>query len=110
MENGELADLGLRAFHGGDFTSAIAYLSDLTKRDASLWHCRLYLAMAYCQVSQVGNAVQELKDIAQWCPDRVLREKAMVLLKEMNRQSMDNLKVLQNHSLTQKRNGKGRKP
>lgn len=95
MENGELADLGLRAFHAGDFTLAIQYLSELTKKDTSLWHCRLYLAMAYCRVSRVGNALQELKDIAEWCPDRELKDKALAVMKELNRQSLDKLKTLQ---------------
>lgn len=95
MENSELADLGLRAFHAGDFASAIEYLSELTKKDTSLWHCRLYLAMAYCEVSRVTSAVQELKDIVEWCPDRGPREKAMVALKEMNQQSLNKLKTLQ---------------
>lgn len=94
MENGELADLGLQAFHAGDFASAITYLSDLTKKDTSLWQCRLYLAMAYYRVGKIGNALQEFKDIVEWCPDRALKEKAMGALKEMNRQSMDKLKTL----------------
>lgn len=94
MDNAELANLGLRAFHAGDFATSAQYLSELTKKDASLWHCRLYLAMAYWGESRVGNALQEFKDITEWCPDRDLRDKAMVALKEMNRQSMDKLKAL----------------
>ena len=96
MENGELADLGLQAFHAGDFTSAIQYLSELTKKDTSLWHCRLYLAMAYCRVSKIANALQELKDIAQWRPDPDLKAKALAALRAMNSQSHDKLNAL-NH-------------
>lgn len=101
MENMELADLGLRAFRAGDFPGAIQFLSELTQKETNLWDCRLYLAMAYCRMSQVGSAMQELRDIAEWCPDPELKEKAMLVLKEMNRQSLNNLKTLQSQKRKQ---------
>lgn len=96
MENAELADWGLRAYHAGDFEGAIKYLSDLKKGNPGLWQCRLYLGMAYCRISKVSNAIQEFKDIAEWCPDHDVREKALVALRQMNRQSQDKLKTLRN--------------
>ena len=94
MDNAELVELGLRAYHAGDLAGATQYLSDVTKKDTSLWQCRLYLAMAYWRLSQVGYALQEFKDIAEWCADRDIREKALVALREMNKQSLERLKTL----------------
>jgi len=94
MENGELASLGLSAYHSGDYTTATEFLSALTKQDPNLWQCRLYLAMAYFQVSHRTEACEELRTITDLCPDRLIKEKALAALRAINSQSHQKLETL----------------
>lgn len=94
----ELATLGLTAYQHGDYETAVKCFSDLSKRDPDLWECRLYLGMAHFKTARVGNALQEFKDIVQWCPDQALKEKALAALRAMNGQSHDKLKALRDQA------------
>lgn len=90
----DLAAAGLSAYQDGDFEAAIKYFGELTRRDNELWDARFYLGMAYFKTDRLGQAVQEFRDIAQWCPDETLKAKALVALRAMNAHSHDKLNAL----------------
>lgn len=90
----ELATLGLSAYQQGDFETAIKFFAELSRRDPALWNCRLYLGMAYWKESHAGQALQEFRDIAEWCPEADLKSKALAALRAMNSQSHDKLNAL----------------
>lgn len=89
----ELATSALMAYRDGDFETAIKLFSDLSKKDPELWDCRLFLGMSYFKTSRVSKALQEFKDIVEWCPDDHLKEKALAGLRAINSQSNDKLKA-----------------
>jgi Flp pilus assembly protein TadD len=79
----DLATSAVRAFQDGDYTAAVQYFTDLHKCDPDLWECRLYLGLAYSKLSRSSNAIRELKEVAEWCPDEYIKNKAVAALRAM---------------------------
>jgi tetratricopeptide (TPR) repeat protein len=94
MNNIQLATMGLLAFQAEDYEKAVEFLGMLAKRDPDRWECRLHLSQAYTKLSQYGNALQELRDIIESCPDGHIKERAVEELKAMKNQSLDKLDSL----------------
>lgn len=94
----ELATLALSAYQQADYETAIKFFSDLSKRDPELWECRLYLGMAYFKTFRMSQALQEFRDITEWCPDEDLKTKALAALRAMNSQSHDKLNAIRNQA------------
>jgi hypothetical protein len=83
----DLASAGISAYQSGDYQSAIKIFRDLSTRAADPWNARLYLGMAYFKTSKTSYAIQEFKDIVQWCKDPLIKEKALTALSALSRQS-----------------------
>ena len=86
MNTAEQLNNGYLAFKVGDFNTAINYLSVLDSKCPNFWDGKMYLAMSYWHVGRTSNAIQEFKDISDWCPIANLREKAVLALRELNSQ------------------------
>lgn len=82
----EIAMCGLAAFRACDYEASIACFAELSKRNARAWDHKLYLAMAYSKAGLLGNSLQEFRDIAEFCPLKETREKALTALRLLNKQ------------------------
>jgi hypothetical protein len=86
MDAEEMANLGVSAYHVGDFAEAVKYLAPLAHQQPHLWEFRFYLAMAYCRSAQLKESMHEFKEIADWCPDNDLNIKALAALRTLHYQ------------------------
>ena len=84
MKSSELTTYGYLAFRSGDYDAAINYFSHLDNKSPSYWSGRMYLAISYWHIGKTSAAMQELKDLSEWCPDPMLKQKAVHALRELN--------------------------
>lgn len=72
---------GVMCFDSARFEDAISYFASIVDYNPDDWTSRIYLASSYFQCSKVVAAKNELTYIAEKCPDHIMREKALTLLK-----------------------------
>lgn len=87
-------------YRAGDFEQAVAALKALTASHPSMWNSRLYLGMAYSKMGRISHAIQEFRDISEWCQDPDLRAKAATALKAMNQISSSRMESLSKQKVT----------
>jgi Flp pilus assembly protein TadD len=100
LESNKLESIGLNAYRSGNFDEAVAALKALTMRHPSMWNSKLYLGMSYTKLGNIPNAIQEFRDISEWCPDKDLRDKATTALRAMNQISHGHMDSLSKHKGT----------
>lgn len=97
LESKDLESIGLNAYRCGEYEEAVAALKAASTKNSSAWNCRLYLGMAYSKLGRIPNAIQEFRDISEWCTERDLRDKASAALRAMNQISHSRMDALSKH-------------
>jgi Flp pilus assembly protein TadD len=97
LDSSQLELVGLNAYRNGEYEEAVAALKALTLQNPAMWNCRLYLGMSYTKLGRISHAIQEFRDISEWCPDKDLRDKASAALRAMNHISNGSMDSLSKH-------------
>lgn len=76
------------AYRDRDFKSAMDRFSRVMDMDKNQWDCNLYLAMCYYKVGMIQMSVQKFRWIADNCPDKEIRGKALAAMGPVQKEAM----------------------
>ena len=79
----DILEIAILAYRHNHFEDAASLFEQAVINDAGNWLARLYLAMCFRKLALFGNARRQLQYTIMGCPDQSLKEKAEIILKEV---------------------------